>query len=88
MRANTAQHEIGILRRPKRSMKLAPTAAGIPNAMAVPRLMPSIASALVMPVALRIAGRKYETLPWPVLSPLAEGGQGAGAEQDAVEGSF
>jgi hypothetical protein len=41
-----------------------------------------------MPVVLRIAGRKYETLPWPVLSPLAEGGQGAGAEQDAVEGSF
>ena len=88
MRANTAQHEIGILRRPKRSMKLAPTAVGIPDAMAVPRLMPSITSVLVMPAVLSMAGRKYETLPWPVPSPLAEGEQGASAEQDAVEGSF
>ena len=35
-----------------------------------------------------MAGRKYETLPWPVPHPLAESEQGAGAEQDAVEGSF
>lgn len=62
----TVQHEISILRRPNRSMKLAPTAAEIPEAMAIPRLISRTTSVLVMPIVVSMAGRKYETPPWPV----------------------
>lgn len=44
-------------------MKLAPMAAEIPDAMAIPRLMSRTTSALVILIAVSMAGRKYETPP-------------------------
>jgi hypothetical protein len=55
---NPAQAVIKILRLPKRSIKLAPVTAAAPEQRAIPRLMLSTVSTLVMPIVVSIPGRK------------------------------